>query len=306
MKSFMKMLAVAFILTVSVAFGETKPLEMYTSIFDKIISTENVDKRTENYLYYEFVKSSIPEKFVDPFYEKTVDCKNLGLELIGMGYHESGWKVFKGPTNKDGSVDIGPLMLNSNNIKNKEFIQHFGYDCSQYANDLDIYYMTICINFYASIRSEYGPYIALQIYNGGYRILRARPHSKLKVAVTKYANLCYNHINKYEKDYKEYVSENEEEAKVQVYVAIRKELEAIGAFSLVEANASVIHSFENYNKEKDITVCKYVVLLEDKKYFLKKDETNDIDKEDDFNFTIKPAMNKEMEKYGVFVRRVVV
>lgn len=305
MKSFMKMLTVAFILTVSVAFGETRPLETNTSIFDKMISTENVDKRTENYLYYEFVKSSIPEKFVDPFYEKTVDRKNLGLELIGMGYHESGWKVFRGPTNKNGSVDIGPLMLNSNNIKNKEFMQYFGYDCSQYANDLDIYYMTICINFYASIRLEYGPYIALQIYNGGYRILRARPHSKLKVAVTKYANLCYNHINKYEKDYKEYVSENEENAKVQVYVVMIKELEAIGPFSLVKVDTSDIHSFENYNK-KSITMCRYVVLLDDKKYFLKKDELDDIDKEDDFNFTIEPAMETELEKYGVFIRKVVV
>lgn len=305
MKSFMKMLTVAFILTVSVAFGETRLLETNTSIFDKMISTENVDKRTENYLYYEFVKSSIPEKFVDPFYEKTVDRKNLGLELIGMGYHESGWKVFRGPTNKDGSVDIGPLMLNSNNIKNKEFMQYFGYDCSQYANDLDIYYMTICINFYASIRLEYGPYIALQIYNGGYRILRARPHSKLKVAVTKYANLCYNHINKYEKDYKKYVSENEENAKVQVYVAMIKELEAIGPFSLVKVDTSDIRSFENYNK-KTITVCRYVVLLDDKKYFLKKDELDDIDKEDDFNFTIEPVMKTELEKYGVFIRKVVV
>lgn len=169
---------------------------------------EEIRKETEESVYRNFIGSKIPAKFVTPFYEFTKDNKNLGLEVLGIAKHESNWKWFVGKRNANGSIDLGPLMLNSFNIENESFMKSFARNCEEYKNDTDIYFMLICINYYKSLREDFGPFSALQIYNGGWRTVRKNCPSKLKETVVLYANTVYKYINQYTDDYKVYVSEN--------------------------------------------------------------------------------------------------
>lgn len=162
---------------------------------------KEIEKAVEDKIYYEFLKIKIPENFVDPFYEYTKDMKQLGLEIVGLGQHESRWKWFVGKKNSNGSVDLGPLMLNSYNIESEDFMRVFAKGLDKYKDDLNVYYMIICIRFYESIRLEYGLYNALQIYNGGYRTMNKNVSAKLKNTVINYANIVCDKINKVFEDY---------------------------------------------------------------------------------------------------------
>lgn len=169
---------------------------------------DEIERETEESVYRNFLGSKIPAKFVSPFYEFTKDNKNLGLEILGIAKHESNWKWFVGKRNANGSIDLGPLMLNSFNIENESFMKSFASNCEEYKNDTDIYFMLICINYYKSLREDFGPFSALQIYNGGWRTVRKNCPSKLKETVLLYANTVYKYINQYSDDYKVYVEEN--------------------------------------------------------------------------------------------------
>lgn len=177
----------------------------------KIAFKDEIEKEVEEKTYFEFIKETIPAKFVKPFYDFTHKNKKLGIEMLGTAKHESGWKVFEGPINSNGTRDYGPLMLNSANLENEKFMNSFSENCKQYEYDRDIYYMCICINFYKSIRTQYGPWCALQIYNGGWRTMRKSCSSDLKRQVIGYANKVYSYINSYESEYKEFSSSHFEE-----------------------------------------------------------------------------------------------
>lgn len=177
----------------------------------KMSFKDEIEKEVEEKTYFDFIKASVPSKFVKPFYDLTNKNKNIGIELLGTAKHESGWIKFEGPINSNGTRDYGPLMLNSANLENGDFMDSFANNCSQYKNDRDIYYMCICINFYKSIRKEYGPWCALQIYNGGWRTVRKSCSPELKKVVVDYANKVYKFINEYDAGYKEFAAAHHDE-----------------------------------------------------------------------------------------------
>lgn len=185
----------------------------------KIIFADEIEYEIEEKTYHDFISNSIPSKFVNPFYEYTKNNKNIGIELLGIAKHESNWKVFDGPKNENGTRDHGPMMLNSGNLADEKFMLAFGSDCTNYKYDRDIYYMCICINFYRDLRKQYGPWVALQIYNGGWRTVRKSCPARLKRTVTEYANKVYSYINSYESEYKTFKLDSRE--KIENYVAIQ-------------------------------------------------------------------------------------
>lgn len=207
----------------------------------KIVFGDEIAKEVEERTYYEFIKESIPSKFVNPFYEFTYDNKDLGIELLGTAKHESGWIKFEGSLNNNGSRDYGPLMLNSKNLENEDFMNLFSKNCREYEYDRDIYYMCICINFYTSIRKEYGPWNALQIYNGGLRTVRKTCSSSLKNKVIDYANKVYDYINEYDKSYKFFISSHKEDYTNHI------------AYTYIDKVKSYIASLMN----KNIVKCQY-------------------------------------------------
>ena len=173
-----------------------------------ILFESEIEKELTENLYKGFLKSEIPEKFVEPFYEFTKNNKNLGLEILGIAKHESNWKWFVGKRNANGSIDLGPLMLNSYNIENETFMNSFAFNCKEYEDDIDIYFMCICINYYKDLRKSFGAFNALQVYNGGWRTVNKNCPKNLKNTVIIYANTVYKYINAYAEKYEEFKTEN--------------------------------------------------------------------------------------------------
>ena len=186
-------------------------LVLFTLIIGKGVSEEvNTEKEVEDRLYKSYLEETIPEKFVEPFFDMTKDLKSIGIEILGLGFHESHWKDFIGKVNKNGSIDIGPLMLNSYNIANSDFMRRYGKNSDDYKYDTDVYYMTICITFFKALRVEYGTFNALKVYNGGPKVMRDNCSKELKKTVTTYANVVYKEINKCASEWKAYKEEKRE------------------------------------------------------------------------------------------------
>lgn len=116
------------------------------------------------------VRQYVPAKYVRAFNMATI-CEdelataNMRLQILAIGYYESGWtKTVCDKPNKDGSLDIGYLQLNSKNIKNKWFMERFGPNYKT-SDDLECYLIT-CINLYKALYSLYGE-DAVYAYNAG-------------------------------------------------------------------------------------------------------------------------------------------
>ena len=235
----------------------------------KIAFKNEIEKEVEEKTYFDFIKSSIPNKFVKPFYDFTHKNKQLGIELLGTAKHESGWKVFEGPINSNGTRDYGPLMLNSANLENEEFMKSFSENCKQYEYDRDIYYMCICINFYKSIRTQYGPWCALQIYNGGWRTMRKSCSVDLKRQVIGYANKVYFYINLYESEYKEFSSSHFEE--YLNFIALQyssKVNRYISKLALSNIMIKVNENFDLDNENSRITIIDRTCLFDEESFEL--------------------------------------
>ncbi len=94
----------------------------------------------------------------------------LMIHLLAVGQWESGWKVTISGTNKNGTVDLGYLALNSANAESKWFMSNFGpneedgYEYNVYLEDE--YYLITCIKFYKYLYKRYGE-DAAYCYNAG-------------------------------------------------------------------------------------------------------------------------------------------
>jgi hypothetical protein len=235
----------------------------------KIVFKNEIEKEVEEKTYFEFIEETIPAKFVKPFYDFTHENKKLGIELLGTAKHESGWKVFKGPINSNGTRDYGPLMLNSANLENEEFMKSFSKNCKQYEYDIDIYYMCICINFYKSIRTQYGPWCALQIYNGGWRTMRKSCPENLKRQVIGYANKVYSYINSYESEYKDFSSSRSEKhlnyIALQYSSKVEKYIPELTLFNFMIKNNTV---FDLGNENARITLIDRTCIFDEESFEL--------------------------------------
>lgn len=171
---------------------------------------ENFEQVVEDRLYKSYLENTIPEKFVEPFFELTMNQKSIGIEILGVGFHESEWKYFVGKVNNNGSIDLGPLMLNSYNVSNKDFMVRYAKGLDDYKYDTDVYYMTVCIKFFKALRVEYGSFNALKVYNGGPKVMGKNCSADLNKKVTRYANTVYKEINRCFDEWSSFKEENRE------------------------------------------------------------------------------------------------
>ncbi len=173
----------------------------------------------EQTLYYNFLRTVVPEEFLDLFYSATYYDIESGIELLGLAQHESQWRYFRGSKNNDGSFDHGPLMLNSNNIANENFMNQFYPQDVSLIEDNNHLYMVICINYYYSLKTKMGGAVwyALQIYNGGPRVLTIPHSSRLYKQTSNYANVVYGKIKSFRTQYETYKLENLDIVKAFLY-----------------------------------------------------------------------------------------
>lgn len=148
------------------------------------------------------VRKYVPSKYVKAFNQATI-CEdgelataNMRLQILAIGYYESGWiKTICNKPNRDGSLDIGYLQLNSKNIENSWFMERFGpnYETS---DELELYLVT-CINLYKALYSLYGE-DAVYAYNAGES--RYLKYKSGKISLPKSTSTYKKWVSKYTKD----------------------------------------------------------------------------------------------------------
>ena len=146
----------------------------------------------------ELIQNVIPSEYVEAFLFYTSMDGNpalLRIQLLAIGKLESDWVKLKSDNiNKNGTHDVGYLMLNSDNINNKRFMRQFGPLDEYPAKDTMELYLITCIRYYQYLCQRYGYENGATIYNAGETryVRRAVPAS------TRY---YVNRVNKYITDY---------------------------------------------------------------------------------------------------------
>ncbi|MDR1325461.1 MAG: hypothetical protein LBK00_05435 [Treponema sp.] len=146
----------------------------------------------------ELIQNVVPSEYVEAFLCYTSMDENpalLQIQLLAIGKLESDWVKLKSDNiNKNGTHDVGYLMLNSDNISNKRFMSQFGpLDEYPAKNTMELYFIT-CIRYYRYLCQRYGYENGATIYNAGEAQYARRT---IPVSTRYYAD----RVNKYITDY---------------------------------------------------------------------------------------------------------
>ena len=142
------------------------------------IDMDSVKKNLIN----DYIKSYVPKDFSQNFIDFTdkFDSTDSNFKLCALAIADVEsvkWTVFSSvKPNKDGSIDVGPMGLNSNNIKHKWFLKKYLDNNVNYKSD-NHKWMNICINWLHEIYVHYGMNRALLVYNGGRGALSCKSNS---------------------------------------------------------------------------------------------------------------------------------
>lgn len=158
----------------------------------------------------EFYKQSIPEAYAETFLKATESRPDLRMVLFAMMRLETQefTHYVSHKPNDNGTMDYGPLMLNSDNIKSEEFRNKY-YPKDDFWTDLDLsnltdeeftynVYMVACVNLFIAHMKTYekGPrweqlMKSIKAYNAGPKVLRQKTGKAVRRA-----NAYYNKIVK--------------------------------------------------------------------------------------------------------------
>lgn len=181
------------------------------------ISDKNIIYSKEKYLEYfksvekedyEYFSQRIPEEYLFSFLYFTRNNSNLRNLVYAIMRHESINFTEYTNHNIDGSIDHGPMMLNSRNVQNQKFmnlfspniqkIEKLGMDIHNNSIDKYNYYISICINYISYLVNRYenegrnSPmWFALRAYNAGERINTIYASDRRLRKSTNYANKVY-------------------------------------------------------------------------------------------------------------------
>jgi hypothetical protein len=146
----------------------------------------------------ELIQNVIPSKYVETFLFYTGMDDNpalLRIQLLAIGKLESDWvKLRSDKVNKNGTHDVGYLMLNSNNINNNCFMGQFGPLDEYPAKETTELYLITCIRYYQYLCQRYGYENSATVYNAGETKYARR-------AVPASTHAYVNRVNKYITDY---------------------------------------------------------------------------------------------------------
>jgi hypothetical protein len=146
----------------------------------------------------ELIQNVIPSEYVEAFLFYTGLDENsalLRIQLLAIGKLESDWVKLKSDTiNKNGTHDVGYLMLNSDNINNKRFMTQFGPLDEYPAKDMTELYLITCIRYYRYLCQRYGYKNSATIYNAGETLYARRA---IPVSTRYYVNRVDEYITDY-------------------------------------------------------------------------------------------------------------
>lgn len=163
-----------------------------------------------------FYKTRIPKAYSDAFLYYTRNHKELRMSFYSIMVHESGnFKVYE-RRNSNGSYDLGPSHLNTNNIKNAYFRKLYNPTDESHITNKYCFYMVMSLNYFIDMVDKFGGNLtdAYYAYNGGQKapsIIHSKniPKNKQKFVknVSSYGNAILNNIEKYTEELKLYKQE---------------------------------------------------------------------------------------------------
>ncbi|MDR2537091.1 MAG: hypothetical protein LBC46_02185 [Treponema sp.] len=162
----------------------------------------------------ELIQNVIPSEYVEAFLFYTSMDENpalLRIQLLAIGKLESDWVKLKSDNiNKNGTHDVGYLMLNSDNINNQRFMSQFGpLDRYPAKDTMELYFIT-CIRYYQYLCQRYGYENGAIIYNAGETQYARRA---VPVSTRYYANRVNNYIIDYTNELHAIAQKNEKTRK---------------------------------------------------------------------------------------------
>jgi len=120
----------------------------------------------------DFYRDNIPDEYCEAFIYYTKDCPEIRMNFYSIMIVESGnFRWFRN-VNENGSVDLGPSQLNSNNLKNKQFVRAFRPKDESMITSKYCYYMVMTIGYYKDLYDRLGDKYAFYAYNGGDKAAR--------------------------------------------------------------------------------------------------------------------------------------
>lgn len=177
---------------------------------------------------WEFYSKLIPEEFMVSFMYFTKDKPYLRPLVYAIMKHESINFLEFTNINKNGTIDHGPMMLNSSNLNNdlfmklyspdKDLIKNMGYDINDQIGKYN-FYIGISINLLVDLIEKYtergnsNPItLALRAYNGGENVNTYRASSYKVAKTTRYAkkvlSIYFSTLNQYDSFTKQITIEN--------------------------------------------------------------------------------------------------
>lgn len=116
-----------------------------------------------------FYRERIPAEFAEAFLYYTSHIPEIRMNFYSIMVHESGNFRFFRNRNRNGSVDLGPSQLNSDNLKNPRFVKAFKPKDESMITTKNCYYMVMTIGYYHDLYTRLGDKYAFYAYNGGDR-----------------------------------------------------------------------------------------------------------------------------------------
>lgn len=181
------------------------------------ISDEEIEKS--------FYKERIPAEYYDAFIYYTRNTPELRMPFYSIMVHESGnFKVYK-RRNTNGSYDLGPSHLNSNNIKNPYFRELYNPKDESHITNVYCFYMIMSLNYFKDMVDKFDGNMthAYYAYNGGQKapsIINSKhiPSEKKNYVknVIAYSKAIYRNIDKFSNELALYKTDINEKVRLGI------------------------------------------------------------------------------------------
>lgn len=159
----------------------------------------------------EFYKQNIPPQYSEAFLKATENHKDLRMILFAMMRLETQefTHYVSRRTNDNGTMDYGPLMLNSANLKSEDFRKKY-FPSSDFFDEFDFsnlteeeirynIYMVACVNLFIAHMKTYSNHVrweqimkSVKAYNAGPKVLRQTQGKAVRRANSYYQNVVKN------------------------------------------------------------------------------------------------------------------
>lgn len=198
---------------------ETRDIYSLDNVIPAKMTTKELKPKEKTFNYHivddktieeNFYKQRIPKEFCDAFLYYTRKFPEIRMPFYSIMVHESGnFKVYK-RKNVNGSYDLGPSHLNTNNIKNAYFRKLYNPTDESHITTVYCFYMVMSINYFYDMCDKFNwNYTdAFYAYNGGQKapsIIKSNYIPKNKQSYVKnvkaYARAVNKNIDKYSEEF---------------------------------------------------------------------------------------------------------